>query len=771
MRILFGILFLVIEAALAACAVLARKSGRRIGKAAAMLLISLVFPVFGNGIIIISENRTISLIGCYMYYLGLDVSIAALLYYTFEYCRISWPSTLVRNIVYGLLVADGVQLLLNPVFHHAFEISPVQVEGYDYYKMTPLLGQQFHRLVDYALLAAIIVIFVIRVIRTPRLQKERYWIILVSLIVATLWETAYIFSGSPIDRSMVGFGVFGLLIFFFSRYYRPMRLLDRMLGGMVSEQEDPVFFFDGSGHCIWMNRAGGQFLDLDEHELDEAETRLRKEFGSLYPGLAEWKDHLTIERNGEKRYIELAKQPKTDSGRKADSFYFTIHDLTEEQRAADLKLYEARHDRLTGLYNRDYLYERTRELLAENPEEKYLIITAEITDLKVINDLYGNAFGDRALKFSAMWLRNNEPLKRGGIYGRLGGDSFGVCMPEKEFRLERMENALSSLTVFEGETKYRMLIHAGIYRVDDRSLEAAVMYDRAVLALEGIKDDYHYHTAWYDPSMRYNVVKNRQISEELAGAIAEGQIRPWLQPIMDREGKTIGAEALVRWIHPAEGIRSPDVFIPVLEKNGMIADLDRCIWRQACEILARWKEEGKDLFLSVNISPRDFYLLDVAGELKSLVREYGVDPSSLRLEITETVMMTDPENRMGILRDLQSCGFLIEMDDFGSGYSSLNLLREMPVDVLKIDMVFLRNTTEYEHERARAIVGEVISLAKRLGITSLTEGVETEYQYSKLQEMGCQLYQGFYFAKPMRVEDFEQYVSGNHHQHRRATGK
>ena len=201
----------------------------------------------------------------------------------------------------------------------------------------------------------------------------------------------------------------------------------------------------------------------------------------------------------------------------------------------------------------------------------------------------------------------------------------------------------------------------------------------------------------------------------------------------------------------------------MLEKNGMIADLDRCIWRQACEILARWKEEGKDLFLSVNISPRDFYLLDVAGELKSLVREYGVEPERLRLEITETMMMVDQDNRMEILSDLRSCGFLIEMDDFGSGYSSLNLLREMPVDVLKIDMVFLRNTVDQERERAQTIVADVISMADHLGITSLTEGVETEYQYSRLLEMGCQLYQGFWFAKPMPVEDFEQYISGYNH--------
>ena len=761
MRILFGILFLAIEIALAACAVLARKSGKRIGKAASVLLFSLIFPLFGNGIIIISDNRIISLIGCYMYYLGLDMSIGALLYYTFEYCRISWLSTLVRNVVYGILLGDMVQLLLNPVFHHAFEINPVQVDGYAYYKMTPLLGQQFHRVVDYTILAGIIVIFVIRVIRTPRLQKERYWIILVTLIVVTLWETSYIFSGSPIDRSMIGFGVFGLMIFYFSLHYRSMRLLDRMLSGVVSEKLQPMYVFDDRQNCIWMNRNGRDFLGLKEGETEKAGAALEAKFGSRHPGEDEWKDSVTLTVDGEPRYLELAKVPQQDRYGTMNGFYIYVRDLTDERRAMEQKLFDARHDRLTGVFNRDYLYERTKELLDQNPDEKYLIITAEITDLKVINDLYGNTFGDRALKYAADWLRGNEHISKGGVYGRLGGDSFGVCIPEKDFQLERMENALSNLVVPEGETKYRMLIHAGIYRVKDKSLEVSLMYDRAVLALEGIKDDYHYHTAWYDPSMRYSVVINKQISEELAAAIGEGQIRPWLQPIMNREGKAVGAEALVRWIHPEEGIRSPGAFIPVLEKNGMIADLDRCIWRQACEILARWKDEGKDLFLSVNISPRDFYLLDVAGELKSLVREYGVEPEKLRLEITESVMMADDENRMEILRDLQSCGFLIEMDDFGSGYSSLNLLREMPVDVLKIDMVFLRNTADRERERARTIVKDVIAMADHLGITSLTEGVETECQYKRLLEMGCQLYQGFWFAKPMPAEEFERlYASG-----------
>ena len=755
MRLAFGMVFSVIIFAMAVCAWIAKRSGKRIGSAAYALLVPLIFPMAGNLMIIVSGNRIVSLIGCYMYYLGLDMSIAALLHYTFVYCNISRPLKWLRNTVYGFLIADGVQLLLNPFFHHAFEVTEIEVDGFAYYRMIPHLGQQFHRAVDYLLLAGIIIVFVIRVTRASKLRRERYSVILFALVVVSVWETAYIFSGTPIDRSMIGFGVFGLLIFYFSLYYRPLRLLDRMLSGAVSDQDDPMFFFDDDQNCIWMNPAGQSFLNLDEHETDQAGNLLEKTFGSRHPGEARWKDLLFLDR-GTTHHIALSKEPLYDSTRKMDGFYIRVHDMTEEEQEAARKLYNARHDKLTGLYNRDYLYERTRELMEENPKEAYLIIQAEISDLKVINDLYGNTFGDQALRRSAEWLRGDENLKAGAVFGRLGGDSFGVCMPEKNFDQKRVEKKLSEFTIREDSGEYRLLIHIGIYRVSDRDVDISVMYDRAMLAVESIKDDYHFYIAWYDESMRDKVVWNRLISSELGAALKDGLIHPWLQPIVDSEEKPVGAEALVRWVLPDEGIRAPLSFIPVFEKNGMIAELDRYIWQKSCEILARWKRQGKDLFISVNISPRDFYLMNVPSELMRLALEYGIEPSRLRLEITESVMMKDQEMRMSMLRKLQDAGFIIEMDDFGSGYSSLNLLREMPVDVLKIDMVFLQRADQ--EGKTLTIIDEIIHMAGRLGITSLTEGVETKEQYDSLRGMGCEMYQGYYFAKPMPVEDFERYL-------------
>ena len=241
---------------------------------------------------------------------------------------------------------------------------------------------------------------------------------------------------------------------------------------------------------------------------------------------------------------------------------------------------------------------------------------------------------------------------------------------------------------------------------------------------------------------------------ELGVAIKERQIIPYLQPIVNKEGSVVGGEALVRWNHPEEGFLAPYRFIPAFEKNGMIAEIDKYMWRSACELLAKWQKDGKNLFISINISPKDFYFMDVGAEIRNVVREYGVNPKNLRIEITESVMMNDQESRFEILNDFRREGFIVEMDDFGSGYSSLNMLKDMPVDLIKIDMAFLRKSDH--SEKAEIILHNIVKMSYELGLISLTEGVETEEQYKLLAGMGCSLFQGYFFAKPMPVDEFEQ---------------
>lgn len=228
----------------------------------------------------------------------------------------------------------------------------------------------------------------------------------------------------------------------------------------------------------------------------------------------------------------------------------------------------------------------------------------------------------------------------------------------------------------------------------------------------------------------------------------------FLQPQVATDGTVLGAEALVRWIHPERGMVPPGEFIEVFENAGLIHHLDQYIWELAAQKLQKWKRNGYDnLHISVNISTKDFYYLDIYKVFTDLVEKYDISPEKLKLEITETALMMELDKQLELIGKLQNYGFHVEIDDFGSGYSSLNMLKDIQADVLKIDMGFLRETEN--HERTRIILGMVVDLAKKLKMTVITEGVESKEQVDYLTEVGCDMFQGYYFDRPIAVSDFE----------------
>jgi len=281
------------------------------------------------------------------------------------------------------------------------------------------------------------------------------------------------------------------------------------------------------------------------------------------------------------------------------------------------------------------------------------------------------------------------------------------------------------------------------------------MLDRAYMAIASIKNDLQKRLAYYTDEMREAILWEQQIAGQLPSALRERIILPYLQAQVNTRGEVEGAEVLCRWDHTPQGILLPENFIEILEKNGLIVQLDEYMWECACQILKTWKEKNKrHLYLSVNISPKDFFFIDVATTIINLVKKYKIEPKSLRLEITESVIMDDLKRTLPIINKLRKAGFIIEMDDFGSGYSSLNMLKDLPVDILKMDMVFLEHT---EHlDRARTILKYLIEMAKHLSIPVITEGVETKEQMEFLTDVGCDMFQGFYFSKPISVLEFEK---------------
>ncbi len=387
----------------------------------------------------------------------------------------------------------------------------------------------------------------------------------------------------------------------------------------------------------------------------------------------------------------------------------------------------------------------------------FYVAYMDLNNFKFVNDVFGQDFGDYALQSVADDLRKKLPP--GSLYGRIGGDRFGACFSGMEFDPDLAEKYTSEFVVEKENLTRKIVVHEGVYEVTDRNIDVSVMFDRAKIALQTIKYDYKKHIAFYDNAMRDKALRDQNIALQLPDAISGRQIRPYLQAIVDQDGNVKGAEALVRWIHPERGVLSPARFIPVIEDNGMIADVDRYMWRCASEILKKWEKMGRDdLFISVNVSPKEFYFMDVNSEFNEIVAEYKIPPSRLRIEITETVMMNDSAEKLKIISSLREAGFVVEMDDFGSGYSSLNMLNNTPVDIIKIDMLFLRNIQD--QMRTTTILHNMVNMMTELGLPSIVEGVETQEQCDFLSQIGCSYFQGYLFARPISVEEFEgQFLS------------
>jgi EAL domain-containing protein (putative c-di-GMP-specific phosphodiesterase class I) len=280
------------------------------------------------------------------------------------------------------------------------------------------------------------------------------------------------------------------------------------------------------------------------------------------------------------------------------------------------------------------------------------------------------------------------------------------------------------------------------------------MCGRAKMALSTVKGDRTRKVAYYDNVLRDNILYEQELSKELEEAIAKEHLQMYLQPQTTADEKVIGAEALIRWNHPERGTLGPDVFIPVFERNGLITEVDKYMWEAACKQLRKWTDEGRrEVYISVNISPKDFYFVDVYQTFVGLLDKYRIEPKQLKLEITESAVMRDFETQKELINKLRSLGFVVEMDDFGSAYSSLNMLKDIDVDVIKLDMGFLQQSVN--SEKGKSILRMVVGLSKQLGIPVISEGVETREQLQFLQELGCEMFQGFYLGRPMDVQLFE----------------
>lgn len=413
-------------------------------------------------------------------------------------------------------------------------------------------------------------------------------------------------------------------------------------------------------------------------------------------------------------------------------------------------------NKLTGLFARIPFFTQTETFLRINEAAagKYCLIAIDIEHFKLFNEWYGQVAGDKLLREIGAHL-NKMRQEFGGIAGYMGGDDFVIVLPNDEKVLENLKCRITGFVrAYGGHTGF--LPAFGFYVIDDISLSASQMYDRAILAQETVKGNYAVRCAYYSSDMKTRLENNHVLLAEVQAGLERDEFIYYLQPKCNlNTGKIVGLESLVRWKHPEKGIVAPGYFIPVMESNGLITELDMKVWEQVCQTLQDWIKSGhKVIPISVNVSSVDIYAIDVVEHFKNLVRKYGLPPEYVELEITESAYVEEYKVITGVAEALRNAGFTVLMDDFGSGYSSLNMLKDVNVDVLKIDMKFLK-MDENTMDKGMGILEAVTRMANIMGLRMIAEGVETEDQINYLLNMGCIYGQGYFFYKPLPVEEIK----------------
>ena len=504
---------------------------------------------------------------------------------------------------------------------------------------------------------------------------------------------------------------------------------------------------------------------------------LKKE--EAYEGYRSYSSHRAVVESERERFKKCVELSTIKEGlRKDKQYFFTIHE-TDKTGEVRLKRYSyiyidervdiivgareditefSEKDVLTGGYNRRGFIRITERLLNKVPDRtKYAVLFFNVKNFKAVNELFGVESGDVALQniFKTLTHSKLSPV----ITARVESDHFVCLIEKKNLDFEELTSVCDNKFIKDGKCM-NLIIRCGIFYVEEKPMKISGMIDRAKLAKRYITDEYVQPYMVYDHSMQVAYIDKAKLAGELQEGIAKEQFKVYYQPVIDtKTGKIASAEALIRWIHPDKGFISPALFIPALEENGHISELDFYVLKKVWQFINDRCENNKFVVpISVNLSWMDFYdeiMMEKILKEMDRFRENGREHMA-RFEITETSYAAIRENRSGILESLRIKNAKILLDDFGSGFSSFGMLQDYDFDILKIDMSFIRKIGE--NPKTKSIVHSIIGMAHEIGIKTVAEGVETEEQVSFLRQSGCDYIQGYYYSKPLPEEEFVEFL-------------
>ena len=415
-------------------------------------------------------------------------------------------------------------------------------------------------------------------------------------------------------------------------------------------------------------------------------------------------------------------------------------------------------DTITGKTNWIKFKSDAAKLLKKRKKNDYALVSFDICKFRMYSDMYGNGEADKLL-VRVSDICHNFIKKRHELATRQGGDTFSLLIEYTGFDMlkKRVEDLSAALSKVNAKTAIKY--HFGVYEIKDRTMAIDRINNLSGIAKDaGANSSQMNGISYFDNEIHLRLVSEREIENTMEAALEKKEFIVYLQPKYNSQNEELsGAEALVRWLSEEKGLMSPAKFIPIFEKNGFITKLDDYMLNEICALQKRWKEEGRKLFpISVNISRAHFEKPDLAEHIRDIVKQYDIPFSCIEIELTESAFFDDKNLLIETVKRLREYGFVVSMDDFGSGFSSLNSLKDIPLDIIKLDAGFF-NIANDEDNRSSFIIEDTIAMAKHLRMQTVAEGIETRQQVDFLCSLGCDLIQGYYFARPMPIDEFERH--------------
>lgn len=654
----------------------------------------------------------------------------------------------IKEFYFILCFIDSVLLLANARVNVIFDLKQAFTNaGFFYWGIEYTSKFGFHKLVCAILSFSSLALLISSIVKAPSYNKVKYVTILTSESLVLIANYVFNSLNLPLNISLLMLVASSIFIANYVNKDFSAPVLIGPLSAITESINDIIFCYDSSENLIYANSAAKNVFKKSNDNLENFAKEFRQNFLKNRPS------ELSLKLdNGEERYYITEYKDFFISNSNIGS-YLRLQDKTKETLESRRKNYIATHDLLTGLFNRSGFFKKMQEALYQNTFKNPILICTNIKDFKLINTIYSEQVGDSVLQNQTEVMKRLPGHKK-SIIGRIADDKFAILMEKQDFDKDIFEEVFNEVSCIIEKTLYNIQIVAGIYEIYDKKDTVQSIYDKAKISLDAIKDSDNQIFSFYNPSMMEKMLKEKDIVNDFEKSLNEKQFSIQLQPVIDNDGNVLGAESVVRWNNPKYEDLTPSSFLDVLERTSLIYKLDVYVWELVAKKLHEWKERGfADRFISVNVSSKDKFFIDIIKTFSELIKKYDISPQNFKVEIRETAMLENPEKTIAIFSQLKKLGIKVYIDNFGTGFSSLNVLKDFIADGIKMDTSFLSESKV--SGKNKIILQTMISMSSDLGMEFIAKGVESENQMLALSKMDCKLFQGFYFSKPLPVKTYE----------------